>query len=95
METGPPLALLCHVEGQMTQILSGIGSTSSLDLTQNNVPNDSVQILEKSQGPQTCTGPQEREESRFQVRLPQHSPARSHTSMALHAGTAAPCHLPG
>lgn len=90
MEEAFPLAFAHHFgrssdsRGQMSArtqrhtrgILSSTGSTIGPDLTQNNVPDDNMQIIDESQRPQTCTCPQGGGEGR----LPQHSPACSHPS---------------
>lgn len=67
----------------------GTRTSISPDLTQNDVPDENVQISDKSQ---------HREKDRFEGRAAPgfaNSPACSHTLMALCARTAIPCHLPG
>lgn len=67
------------------------------DLTQNKASDDNRIIRDKSQGLQTCTGPQGREEGRFPARAAPGWPIQPqlpHPSAALHAGTPDPCYLP-
>lgn len=61
-----------------TRTHRGHSSTgTSTGLTQNDVPNDNMQIIDYNQGPQTCTGPQGREQGRFQVRAAPATPTQS------------------
>ena len=68
----------CHHTHTHTHTQSKHSSTgTSIGLTQKDVPNDNMQITDDSQGRQTCTGPQGREEGRFQVGAALAAPTQS------------------